>query len=345
MWQGILGHDEIVERFRRTLERGRLASTYLFVGPSGIGKRRFALELARALLCSESPDATLSACGQCESCRLFAAGTHPDLVTVKRRPDKQVLSIEQFIGEGDAEFERGLCLQLALTPYLGRRKIGIIVDADNFSRESANCLLKTLEEPPVDSLLILIGTSASRQLPTIRSRSQVVRFYPLEPNEVAQLLIEAALVGDPQQAKAIARVCEGSVERAIALAEPSLWEFRHQLFRDLQSRRPDSVRMARSVQAFVDEAGSESRVKRDRLSTVISFAIEFYRALLVPDSVSNSVAIDHANAEYCADGGETTVRALECCLEAFESIDRYANLGLIIQHWCEALADLELQRK
>jgi len=345
MWQGILGHDEIVERFRRTLERGRLASTYLFVGPSGIGKRRFALELARALLCSESSDASLSACGQCESCRLFAAGTHPDLVIVERKPDKQDLLIKQFIGEGDAEFEKGLCLQLALTPYLGRRKIGIIVDADHFNQESANCLLKTLEEPPVDSLLILIGTSSSRQLPTIRSRSQVVRFYPLEPNEVALVLVEAGLADDPQQAAAMARVCEGSIERAIALAEPSLWEFRHQLFRDLQSRRPDSVRMARSVQAFVDEAGNESRAKRDRLNTIISFAIEFYRSQLVPASVSNSAAIDHANAEHCADGGETAVRALECSLETLESIDRYANLGLIIQHWCEALADLELQRK
>ena len=69
----------VADRVRQTLASGRLASTYLFVGPSGIGKRRFAIELAHALLCTESPEAALAACGRCESCRLFAAGNHPDL--------------------------------------------------------------------------------------------------------------------------------------------------------------------------------------------------------------------------------------------------------------------------
>ena len=90
MWRGIFGHDEIVERFRQTLAAGRLASTYLFVGPPGIGKRRFAMELARSLLCTESPDAALEPCGQCDSCRLFAAGNHPDLEVVGLPPDKSV---------------------------------------------------------------------------------------------------------------------------------------------------------------------------------------------------------------------------------------------------------------
>ncbi|HEX4414429.1 MAG TPA: AAA family ATPase, partial [Lacipirellulaceae bacterium] len=75
MWQGIFGHDEIVERFRQTLRAGRMASTYLFVGPAGTGKRRFALELAHSLLCTNSSEVSLTPCGVCESCRMFAAGT------------------------------------------------------------------------------------------------------------------------------------------------------------------------------------------------------------------------------------------------------------------------------
>src|SRR5690606_13925595 len=88
MWQGIRGHDEVVERFRLTLEAGRLASTYLFVGPSGIGKRSFALKLAQALLCQRTPDERLEPCGACESCRLLLAGNHPDVIAVGKPAGK-----------------------------------------------------------------------------------------------------------------------------------------------------------------------------------------------------------------------------------------------------------------
>src|SRR6187401_2704455 len=109
MWYGILGHDDIVEQFRRTLAAGRLASTYLFVGPPGVGKRRFALELARALLCTENREEALAPCGQCESCRVFAAGNHPDLDMVGLRPEKAELAISQFVGFDDELNQEGLC--------------------------------------------------------------------------------------------------------------------------------------------------------------------------------------------------------------------------------------------
>src|SRR6476619_1277004 len=99
MWRGIYGHDDVVERFRRILSSGKLASTYLFVGPPGVGKRRFALELAHSLLCTETADAGLEPCGKCESCRMFAAGNHPDLESIELPADKSTLPIEAFIGD------------------------------------------------------------------------------------------------------------------------------------------------------------------------------------------------------------------------------------------------------
>ncbi len=96
-WQGIEGHDENVEQFRRRIERGRLAGTYLFVGCEGIGKRRFTIELARALFC-EHADGALTACDQCPACRQVAAGTHPDLLLIEKPPDKNVLPIDLFLG-------------------------------------------------------------------------------------------------------------------------------------------------------------------------------------------------------------------------------------------------------
>src|SRR3954467_10523657 len=98
MWHGIVGHDDVVDRFRRTLATGRLASTYLFVGPPGVGKRRFAIELAHSLLCTEVDDALLEPCGKCDSCRMFAAGSNPDLDIVALRPEKSDLAISQFVG-------------------------------------------------------------------------------------------------------------------------------------------------------------------------------------------------------------------------------------------------------
>lgn len=322
MWRGILGHDDVVDKFRRTLASGRLASTYLFVGPPGVGKRQFALELAHSLLCTEADPARLEPCGKCDSCRMFSALNHPDLELISLPPDKSTLSIKLFIGDIEHRNQQGLCHNIALKPFFGRRKIAVIDDADHFGIESANCLLKTLEEPPRSALLILIGTSPSRQLPTIRSRSQIVRFRPLDVETIANVLIETGATGDRSLARQAAELSEGSIERARQLADPELWGFRDQVLAALSVPRPDSVRLARAVQAFVDEAGKEAPLRRDRLRLVIGFALEFYRSNLRADPPL-----------------EATIRALDACLAALEQIDRYANLGLIIQNWCEELTD------
>jgi DNA polymerase-3 subunit delta' len=182
-------------------------------------------------------------------------------------------------------------------------------------------LLKTLEEPPPSAVLILIGTSPSRQLPTIRSRSQIVRFSPLQADVVAQLLVETGTVADPKLARRAAELCEGSVERARELADPKLWAFRDQLLSALGSARLDGVRLARAIQAFVDEAGKEASRRRDRLRIVIDFTVQHYRSRLRTDVPCDDI-----------------IRALDASLAAQEQVDRNANLGLVIQHWCEELS-------
>jgi len=322
MWRGIVGHDAVVERFRQTLASGRLASTYLFVGPSGIGKRRFALELAHSLICTESPETALEPCGRCESCRLFAASSHPDLEVVGLPPDKSALPISLFIGDGEHRNQEGLCHRIALKPYYGRRRIAIVDDADHFSIPSANCLLKTLEEPPPSALLILLGTSPSRQLPTIRSRSQIVRFAPLDQQTVVRILMETGAITDREQATRAAEFSEGSVERALQMADPALGDFRRLLLGELTSPMPESVRLARMVQAFVDEAGKEASQRRDRLRIVIGFAVDHYRAELRNASDASS---------------QSAIHALDACLASLEHVDRNANLATVVQYWCEEL--------
>jgi DNA polymerase-3 subunit delta' len=252
---------------------------------------------------------------------MFAAGNHPDLELIGLPPDKATLPIKLFIGDKDHRNQEGLCHNIGLRPFFGRRRIAIIDDADHFGIESANCLLKTLEEPPPSALLILIGTSPSRQLPTIRSRSQVVRFRGLDQGTIANVLVESGAVAERQLAMRAAELAEGSVERARQLADPALWSFRDQLLAALAVSRIESVRLARAIQAFVDEAGKESSLRRDRLRMVVGFAVEFYRSKLRDDQVHGAILQD-----------------LEASLVALEQIDRNANLGLVIQHWCEELS-------
>jgi DNA polymerase III subunit delta' len=348
MWQGIHGHDDVADRFRRTLARNRMASTYLFVGPAGIGKKRFALALAKSLLCQQVGDDPLEPCGQCESCRLFDAGSHPDLDVVGLPKDKSTLPLELFIGDKEHRNQDGLCHRISLRPFLGGRKVAIINDADHFSQESANCLLKTLEEPPPRSLMILIGTSPSKQLPTIRSRSQVVRFRPLPVDTVAEILLSTGAATDSESAVRLATYGEGSVERAHELADPAIWQFRAQLLHDLAATDSNVVRMAKSVQTFVDEAGKEASDRRERLRTIIGFAQEFYlgklRSQVGGDPRGDELLVSSlrrsaegsAGGSWAASVRHVTIR-LDRCLESLEQIDRNANLGLVIQNWCEGL--------
>ena len=140
--------------------------------------------------------------------------------------------------------------------------------------------MKTLEEPPPQSVLILISTSPAKQLPTIRSRCQLVRFRPLAADIVAKLLVEKGLVADTIEARRLAEHSEGSVQRAMDLSDPELWAFRGKLLEALAAATLPSVQLAATVSAFVDEAGKEASARRGRLRLVVGFAAEYFEQLM-----------------------------------------------------------------
>jgi DNA polymerase-3 subunit delta' len=341
----ICGHDTIAGHFRQALARGRLASTFLFVGPPGIGKRRFALRLAQALLCERRPEEALDPCGECPGCRQVLAGTHPDLEIVARPADKAFIPVESLIGDKEHRMREGLCYNISLKPYSGRRKVAIIDDADHFNKEGANCLLKTLEEPPPKSLLILIGTSEQRQLPTIRSRCQVVRFAPLSEEDVSAILVEQRICSDAAVARRAARMSGGSVERAALWCDEDLVEFRAALLGVLCWRDFDHQEAAKLVSQFVEGAGKEAAAKRARLRLVISLAEEFYRqamAMMVRGEGHSPIEprLDEAvkAALRWLPGDEAAAACLDVCLDAMMHIDANANQATLTDWWLDELA-------
>ena len=277
-WDEILGHQSALDRFKRTVDRRRLASTYLFVGPEGVGKRTFALKLAQSLLCDSNPESKLEPCGQCPSCQQVRAKSHPDLILISKPKDKAFIPVETFIGDKEHRRQQGLCHEIGLKPFGGGRKVAIIDDADFLNLEGANSLLKTLEEPPPKSLLILIGTSQHRQLSTIVSRSQIVRFSQLSSQQVCSILQRpGVLESEDLDAEKLAASSGGSVATAIRLSDPETFEFRGSFFSQLANRDPAEDDFAASVIAFVDAVGKDAAKKRLRLVMVGDFAIAFYR--------------------------------------------------------------------
>jgi DNA polymerase-3 subunit delta' len=336
-WQRVWGHDALVRAFDRVWKRGRLAHAYLFVGPPGIGKRLFADELAKALLCEQAAEGRLEACDQCEACTLAAAGTHPDIFVADRPEESTVIPIDRM---------RELSRCLALKPARGRRKIGLIDNADALNdpignHAAANCFLKTLEEPPPRSVLILIGTSADLQLPTIVSRCQVIHFAPL-PQELVARMLEGQGVEDAALRERLARLSGGSPGRAKALADPELWAFRRTLLDGLTKSEMDSVGLARKLTEFVEEAGKESAAQRRRASLVLDLLLDFLASGLAVLSGGTPRLAEPEDQRALEEfvkrvDAERLLEMMERCLEADVQVDRRVQLVLVVEALLDAL--------
>jgi DNA polymerase-3 subunit delta' len=343
-WQGILGHDDVVEQFRRSLRHGRLATTFLFVGPEGIGKKTFAWKLAQAILCSDVAEDKLAPCGHCAACQQVLSDSHPDLHMVSKPPDRTFIPVDTFIGDRDHRMRTGLCHSMSLKPTGGKRRIAIIDDADWLNQEGANSLLKTLEEPTPGAVIILISTGAARQLPTIRSRSQVIRFRPLSEEDLVQCLLHLGAADSPEQAALMAARADGSLAQAIAMSGQELIDFRREFWQALAMPTLDRAGLARNIHEFVDAGGKDMAAKRIQLRHVLDFAIDFYRAVqrtACDVSITHDEELAQAAAEVAARSiisAETAASLVERSVDAIRHVNANANLAMLVDAWVCDLA-------
>jgi DNA polymerase-3 subunit delta' len=215
----VRGHERVRDTLRAAIAHNRLPHALLFAGPDGVGKRSLALALAARLQCAAGGD---DACGSCTPCRQVAAGSHPDLQRVGVAPGKKEIGVERA-----REVKRFTQLQ----PVAGKVKIAIIDDAHMLTVAAQNALLKTLEEPPDRSVLILVANNPDALLPTVRSRCQRLQFSPLPTDTVASILTEQGV--DPPAARELAALADGSPGRALALSSSLTGEHRGQLLQAL----------------------------------------------------------------------------------------------------------------
>jgi DNA polymerase-3 subunit delta' len=203
----LIGNQRNKEILQRLLEKGRVNSTLIFAGPDGVGKRQFALAFAKAVNCQKAPAGAyaLDGCDECSVCRRIDAGGYGDVTVI--RPDGQFIKIGQT---------REMAEEVYYRPREGRQRFFIIDEADRLREEAANSLLKTLEEPPSTSTIILLTARPDALLLTIRSRAQRLNFAALSVAEMEKYLAENYPRPAPDTAL-LARVTEGRIGQANAV--------------------------------------------------------------------------------------------------------------------------------
>lgn len=213
---GITGHEKQTDTIKRALDSGTLPHAYLFSGMGGIGKRLIALKLAEALQCSSTDS---KPCGRCAGCKKIKEGNHPDLIELQA--DGKFIKIDQI---------RGLQKRLGLRPFEGKATVCIIDGAEKMNLSAANALLKTLEEPPQGTYLILLTENMRQVISTVISRCRRLSFNPLSADVISSMLIKDKGIAE-KDAKAAAGISEGSMGKAIELLECFDAEEREQMFK------------------------------------------------------------------------------------------------------------------
>lgn len=219
----ILDQDVAVRALRSAIEKDRVAHAYIFVGPSGVGRKLTAGVFARSLNCEEPRGA--DPCDGCASCRLIAEGKHPDVQTIMPTRRSSTITVEQI---------EALLPFAHMRPIRGKHKVFILCEADRLGVGTANKMLKTLEEPPPRTAFVLITEKLEGVLPTVASRCQPIKFGRLRAESVERILASDFGV-NAQNAATAAELAGGQVTRGLEFADPARTEAVLEIMESLES--------------------------------------------------------------------------------------------------------------
>ena len=255
----MLENSEVLERFKRICANGRLAHAYLFSGPDGCGKSQTAFALAQMLNC-ESPGEK-NFCGECGSCRKIASGNHPDLYLLQAAVG-ETIKIEEI---------RTFIQRSGLRSFEANWKVFIIKNADRLTKDASNALLKTLEEPNRQTLMILTTSVPELCLDTIKSRCQGVNFYPLAQSVITKDLMSELSLDEPS-AQTLAYFSQGSMLKARSMNEEK--------FSLRKNKIIDEMVMKRHSDEFIRKVLSD----KEETQTALKVLLSFFRDMLLVKS-------------------------------------------------------------
>ncbi len=283
-FSAIEGHEQPVRILTQALANKTLAHAYLFSGGKGVGKKMTAFALAAALNCQAAePD---GGCGVCPSCRKIALRSHPDVHLLE--PDGDDIKIDQIREVQD---------YLALKPFEGTKKVLVVNRAENLNQASSNAFLKTLEEPPGDSLIILVSSLPQSLLATIRSRCQEIKFRSLPRRTLSEVFIKKRELSE-ENAWFLSALAQGSIGRGLEM--------------DVERERADRE----EIMAFLSDlsmlniaeaiAHAEAVSKdRERLERLLDLGIERFRDAVVFRLTGDSARLVYAlDRERCSEWEE-----------------------------------------
>ena len=299
----LLGHDWAVDLLSQHVANGQVRHAYLFTGPQGVGRRTLALRLAQALNCPQ-PAASGQPCLKCSTCQRIWRMAYPDLSLVQAEQAGGTLKVEQV---------RELQHSLSLAPYEGRYRVALILRFEEAHPSAANALLKTLEEPSPQVVLVLTAESAESLLPTIVSRCEVLRLRPLGLESLQNGLQTAAGL-ESERARLLAHLAGGRPGYALHLHEnPEIMELRQRRLEDLYG-----LLSANRVKRFAYMEPFRKPEEKENLRGVLQTWLSFWRDVMLKASGSELPVV---NLDWEPEIGRTA-----------EAVDLSAAHGVVSLH-------------
>lgn len=311
MIEGILGQARVIAQLEAARAADRLPSAYLFLGPQGLGKSTLTRALAQDLNCK-----TGDSCGTCENCRLFEQQAHPDFIVIA--PQGKQIKIAQI---------HELTEALALRPMYAKKRVVLVKQAHRLGLEAANAFLKLLEEPPLDSLLILAADSEQGLLDTILSRCQRLPFERLSETDLKTLL-ERHFELEPEALKMVLTYSEGRIRKELIEKAPQLLALHNQVSGLFSRRDPE---------ALTDHfAWVETLVKQDMERFFLEFLARWFRDLSLCLSGQCALSSRPNLAEQMAQQGsnlslEQAGQGFDLVIETSRAIEAQAGRQLALE--------------
>jgi DNA polymerase-3 subunit delta' len=284
-FNSILGQSVLVGSLRRAVQEDLVANGYIFCGPKGSGKSLTAAVFASALNCKSEEDG--KPCGYCASCRKFDSGNHPNIEIIK--PTGASIKIKQI---------REIIAKVAKKPFESGYKIVILQGADKMTQDAQDAFLKTLEEPPANTIFILLVQNHNSLLPTVVSRCQVFYMRNVSTQQIESYLLENYNY-DKEQIRFAAVSANGIIGRAIEMLNNKELQDLRQLYVSLIYKISDSS------YAELSAAAGELTESREAAEKLLDFMLSWYRDILISkQDCDKQVLVNSDNADIIMRQGE-----------------------------------------